>query len=87
MIEAARNFAVSSTWLPDRPLQNMTSLVNQDVGALQQGIAQETVGVDVLVFEIVLHILVAGHALKPAQWRHHGKQQMQFSVFRYLGLE
>src|SRR5437870_7775795 len=56
--------------------------INHDVGALQNGIAEETVVVQVLVLDVFQRFFVRGNALQPAEWRHHGQQQMQLRVFR-----
>ena len=39
------------------------------------------------VAELFLLIFVRGHALKPAQWRVHREQQMQFSMLGHFGLD
>ena len=56
--------------------------INHDVGALQNGIAEETVVVQVLVLDAFQRFFVRGIALQPAECRHHGQQQMQLRVFR-----
>ncbi len=68
MIEAARDLArdlhVRDLILAHR---HERGAVQQDVGALQQRVAQETVGGQILLLQLLLLILVAGHALEPAR--------------------
>ncbi len=84
MIEAprhlARQFQVRHLILADR---HQGRLVGQDVGALQQRVAQKAVGGQILVPQLFLLILVGGHPFEPAQRRDHRQQQVQFGVFRH----
>ncbi len=60
--------------------RHQACLVNEDVGALQYGIAEKAVGIQVFFPQLLLHILVRRYPLQPAQWRKHGQQQVQFGV-------
>ena len=66
-VEAARDLAgelhVGDLILSDG---NEVRLVEQDVGGLKQRIAEEAVGVEVLLAELLLLVLVGRHALEPA---------------------
>ena len=87
MVEAARDFARD---LHVRHLvfahRHERRPVHQDVRGLQQRIAEEAVGGQVLFLELGLLVLVAGHALEPAQRRDHRQQQVQFGVLGHLRL-
>jgi hypothetical protein len=61
--------------------------IHQDVGRLQQRIAQEPVGGEIAVGELFLLVLVGGHALEPAQRRAHRQQQMQLGVLGHPALD
>ncbi len=54
--------------------------VNQDVGGLEQWIAEKTVGRQILFRQFFLLVLVGWHALQPAQRRHHRQQEVQFRM-------
>ncbi len=69
---------------PDR---NQSRLVSENVGALQDRIAQKAISRQVALFELFLLILVARHPLEPAQRRHHGQQQVQLGVLRHPRLD
>ena len=60
--------------------------VEEDVRALQQRIAEEAVGGEVLFLQLLLLVLVRRHALEPAERRDHRQQQMQLRVLRHVGL-
>ena len=68
MVEAARDLArdldVRHLILAHR---HVLSPVEQDVGRLQQRIAEKSVGGEILVRELRLLILVGGNALQPAE--------------------
>ena len=57
-------------------------LVDQDVGGLEERIAEEAVGVQVLLGELGLLVFVGGHALEPAEGREHAEEQREFGVLR-----
>ena len=61
--------------------------IDEDVRALQQRIAQEAVGREILLLQLLLLILVAGHALQPTQRRDHRQQQVQLGVLRHVRLD
>jgi hypothetical protein len=65
----------------------VASLVDQDVGRLQQGIAQEAVGREIPVPELFHLVLVRRHAFQPAERRDHREQKMQLGVFGQLRLD
>ena len=87
-IEAARDLArdldVRDLVLADghvhRPVQ-------QDVGALQQRVAEEAVGREVLLLQLLLLVLVGRHALEPAERRDHRQQQVQLGVLGHPRLD
>ncbi len=87
MVEAARHLArqfdVRHLVLAHR---HPGGAVHEDVGALQQWIAEETVGGEVAVGELLLLILVARNPLQPAQRRDHRQQRMQLRVLRHARL-
>ncbi len=72
VVEAARDFARK---LDMRHLilthRHLVGAIDQDVGRLQQRIAEETIGRQILVLQLLLLILVGRHPLQPAQRRHH----------------
>jgi hypothetical protein len=88
MVEAARKLArkldVRHLILTHR---HLVGAIDQDVGRLQQRIAEETVGRQILVLELFLLVLVGRHALQPAERRHHRQQQMQLGVLGHLRLD
>src|SRR6185312_15115610 len=57
-----------------------------DVRRLQERISKEPVGVQVFVRQLRLLVLIGRHTLQPAQWRDHGKQDMQLSVLLHMRL-
>ena len=61
--------------------------VDQDVRALQHGIAEEAEGREVALAQLLLLVLVARHALQPAERCHHGEQQVQLRVLVHPGLD
>ena len=61
--------------------------VDQDVGALQQRIAEEAVRREVFFLELLLLILVGRHALQPAERRDHRQQQVQLGVLGHARLD
>ena len=60
--------------------RHVCRLVDQDVRALQQRVAQEPISGEILLLELFLLVFISRHALKPRQGREHGQQQMQFRV-------
>ena len=63
-----------------------TGLVDQDVGGLQERIAEEAVGREVAVLEPFLLLLVGGDTLQPTERGEHGQQEVQLGVLRHPGL-
>ena len=88
VVEASRGLArelhVRHLVLPDR---HEGGAIHQDVGALQQRVAQEAVGGEVLLLQLLLLVLVARHALEPAQRGDHGQQQVQLGVLGHVRLD
>ena len=65
---------------------HVIGLVDQDVGRLQQWVAQKTVGAQVFVFELFLLVFVGGHALQPTDGGAHGQQGEQLGVLGQAAL-
>ena len=88
MIEAPRGLArqlhVRHLVLADR---HEGGAVHQDVGALQQRVAEEAVGGQILLLELLLLVLVARHALEPAERGDHRQQQVQLGVLGHVRLD
>jgi hypothetical protein len=86
IVEAARHFTrhldVRRLVLADR---HVGGLVNQDVGRLQQRVAEQAVG---RRFAVLLElVLVAGDALQPAQRRAHRQQREQLGMLGQAALD
>ncbi len=88
VVEAARDLAgdlhVRDLVLADRHEHRP---VQQDVGALQQRIAEKAVGGEIPLLELLLLVLVGRDALEPAERRDHRQQQVQFRVLRHARLD
>ena len=82
--DLARDLDVGDLVLADRHVHRP---VQQDVRALQQRIAEEAVGREVLLLQLLLLVLVGRHALEPAERRDHRQQQVQFGVLRHARLD
>ena len=80
----ARQFDVAGLVFADR---HVFGLVDQDVGRLQQRVAQEAVGGQVFVLEFFLLVFVGGHAFQPAQGGAHGQQGEQLGMLRQAALQ
>src|SRR5258707_12321853 len=61
--------------------------VHYDVGGLQRRIAEEAVGVEVFVFDLVELLVVGGDEFEPAEGGDHAEEEMEFGRFGGLGLE
>jgi len=61
--------------------------VHDDVGGLERGIAEETVGVEIFVGDVIEGFFVGGDAFEPAEGRDHGEEEVEFGVFWNGGLE
>ena len=87
MIETPRHFA-SDLHVRDLVFAHRHEgrAVQQDVRGLQQRVAQEPIGGQVLFLELGLLVLVARHALEPAERRDHRQQQVQLGVLGHLRL-
>jgi hypothetical protein len=88
VVEAARDLArdldVRDLVFADR---HELRPVQQDVGALQQRIAEEPVGREILLLQLLLLVLVGRHPLQPAERRDHRQQQVQLGVLRHARLQ
>ena len=61
-------------------------LVEQDVGGLKERVAEEAVGAQVFVVQLLLLVLVGGHALEPAEGREHAEERVEAVVLLDVGL-
>src|SRR5208282_5223594 len=66
---------------------NEIGVVDHDVGGLQERIAEEAIGAEVAVLEILNLLFVGRDALEPRERRDHRKQQMQFGVLEDARLD
>ena len=82
--DLAGQFHVRDLILPHR---HAGGLVDEDVRALQQRIAQKAVGGEILLLELFLLVLVGGHPFQPAQGGDHRQQQVQFGMLRHARLD
>ncbi len=62
-------------------------LVGEDIGGLEEGIAEEAVGGKIFLFELLLLILVGGNALKPGDRGDHAEEGVQLKVSGDVGLD
>ena len=88
VVEAAGNFA---RHLDVRHLvfahRNEAGAVDQDVSGLQQRVAEEAVGGEILLLELLDLVLVRRHAFEPTQRCAHRKQQEQLGVLGHTALD
>ncbi len=61
--------------------------IDENVRALQQRVAEKAVGREVAILELLLLVLEARYAFQPAQWGHHGQEQMQLRVLGNVRLD
>ena len=73
-----RQFQVRHLVLPNR---HEARVVDRDIRRLEQGIAQEADGRQVLVLQVLLLLLVGRHALEPGNRHDHREEQVQLGVF------
>ena len=66
---------------------NEVGLIEEDVGGLEERIAEEAVGVEVLLAELLLLVFVGGDALEPRQRREHAEEGVQLGVLRDVRLD
>lgn len=67
--------------------RDQAGLVHEDVGALEEGIAQKAIGGQVALLQPLLLILETGYSLQPTQGGDHGEEQVEFRVLGHLGLD
>src|SRR5437762_930884 len=88
VVEAPRGFAAE---LHVRHLvlahRHVGGAVHQDVGALQQRVAEEAVGPEILLLQLLLLILVTGYALEPPERCDHRQEQVQLRVLGHVRLD
>ena len=60
--------------------RHLACAVDQDVGRLQQRVAQKAVGGEVFLRETFLLVFVGGHTLEPSQGGAHREQEMQLGM-------
>src|SRR5690242_15424609 len=65
---------------------NKVRTIEQDVRRLQQRIAEEAVGIQVLFAQLLLLVLVGGNALQPAERGKHAKEKIQLGVLVHMRL-
>ena len=86
--EFARELNVGDLVFANRDDEALSGVgIDDDVGGLQRGIAEETVGMQVLAGDIVDLFFVGGDAFEPAERRDHGQKQVEFGVFGNQGLQ
>ena len=88
MVEAPRHFAreldVRRLVLAHR---HVRGLVDEDVGGLQERVAEEAVGREIAVLQLLHLVLVGRHALEPAERRAHRQQREQLGVLGQAALD
>ena len=67
--------------------RDRVGLVDDDVGGLQQRVAEEAVGREVLPLDVLLLLLVGRDALQPGHRHDHREQQVQLRVLRHQALD
>jgi hypothetical protein len=66
--------------------RHIVRLVDQDVGRLQQRVAEEAVGREIAVLQLLHLVLVGRHPLQPPQRRAHGQQREQLGMLGQAAL-
>src|SRR5271166_3839314 len=66
--------------------RNEIGLVHEYVGGLQQRVAQESVGSEILVLYVFALLFITRNAFQPSQRCNHTEEQMQFSMLRHMRL-
>ena len=69
------------------PHRHVVRLVDDDVGALQQRIAEKAEGRQVLLGELRDLLLVGRHPFEPGNRHHHLQQQVELGVLGHLRLD
>ena len=59
---------------------NEVGLVEEDVGGLEKGVAEEAVGGEIFFAELLLLILVGGNAFEPAEGGEHAEEEEELGV-------
>ena len=67
--------------------RNIVGPVDDDVGGLKKGVAQEPVGGQVLVGHLLPDLLVGRHPFQPGQRGDHGQEDQELGVFQDRGLQ
>ena len=57
--------------------------VDDDVCSLEDRIAQETVGLQILILDFLALFLIGGDPLKPGQRGDHGQEKVKLGVLGY----
>src|SRR5262245_59777865 len=82
MIESSSDFAseldVCNLVIPNR---DRIRFVKKDVRRLKQRIAEEAVGIEIVLFDLGHLFFVRRYSLQPRQRNDHRKQKMQFGMF------
>ncbi len=60
--------------------------VQENIGGLEDGIAEKAVGAEVLFFDLFLFFFVGRIPFQPGDGNHHRKEQVQDGMFRDAGL-
>src|SRR5581483_1614895 len=81
--DLARELEMRSLILADR---NEVRAIDDDVRGLQERIPQKSVGIEILLLQLLLLILEGRHALEPRQRRHHRKEEMQLGMLLHFRL-
>src|SRR5262249_19174749 len=69
------------------PHRDEIRLVEENIGSLENGIAEETVGTEVLFLDLFLFFFVRRNASEPGDWTYQREQQVREGMFRDARLE
>ena len=67
--------------------RDAVGLVQDDVGGLQDRVAEEAVEGQLAIRDLLADLLVAGRALQPAHWRDHPEEEEELGVLLHLALD
>ena len=62
-------------------------LIEEDVGGLEERVAEEAVGGQVLLAELLLLVFVGGDAFEPAERGEHAEERVEFEVLGDVRLD